>query len=88
MKKTIATIVAAIAIPLAGSTAFAAEPAERTNPFLTDYTTPYQIPPFESITYDDYMPAVKEGIRQYEADIDAIIRNRATPDFENTILAM
>lgn len=88
MKKTIATIAAAIAIPLAGSTAFAAEPAERTNPFLTDYTTPYQIPPFESITYDDYMPAVKEGIRQYEADIDAIIRNRATPDFENTILAM
>ena len=88
MKKTIATIAAAIAIPLAGSTAFAAEPAERTNPFLTDYTTPYQIPPFESITYADYMPAVKEGIRQYEADIDAIIRNRATPDFENTILAM
>lgn len=88
MKKTIATIAAAIAIPLAGSTAFAAEPAERTNPFLTDYTTPYQIPPFESITYADYMPAVKEGIRQYEADINAIIRNRATPDFENTILAM
>ena len=30
-----------------------------TNPFLSDYNTPFNIPPFERITENDYMPALK-----------------------------
>ena len=58
------------------------------NPFMTEYTTPYEIPPFDQITADDYMPALRAGIVQHNAEIDSIINNPDTPTFENTILAM
>ena len=62
--------------------------AEHTNPFLQPYGTQFNIPPFEKITYDDYLPAVKQGIAERKQEIDAIVKNRATPDFDNTILAL
>lgn len=58
------------------------------NPFMTEYTTPYEIPPFEEISYDHYLPAFEEGIKQQKAEIQAIVNNPETPTFENTILAM
>ncbi|MDE7411821.1 MAG: M3 family metallopeptidase, partial [Paramuribaculum sp.] len=58
------------------------------NPFLQSYDTPFGIPPFESITVADYMPAIEQGIAEYRQDIDSIVNNPATPDFNNTILAM
>ena len=62
--------------------------SKKTNPFMEAYTTPYEIPPFDQITYDDYLPAFEEGIKQQKAEIDSIINNPETPTFENTILAM
>ena len=58
------------------------------NPFLTAYDTPYEIPPFDKITYDDYMPALEAESPKNKAEIDSIVANPATPDFENTILAL
>lgn len=58
------------------------------NPFLEAYTTPYEIPPFEQITYADYLPALEAGIAQHQSQIDSIIANPETPNFENTILAL
>ena len=78
----------AACIVAAGSFAASADQA-RVNPFLQpSYGTVYDIPPFESISYDDYIPAIRQGIAEREAEIQAIIVNRATPDFDNTILAM
>ena len=57
------------------------------NPFLSEYNTLFNIPPFEKISEDNYLPAIKEGIAQHNQEIDAIIKNRAVPDFENTIVA-
>jgi len=57
------------------------------NPFFSEYQTPFQVPPFDKIDTADYMPAFMEGIAQHNAEIDSIINNPATPDFENTILA-
>ena len=45
----------------------------RTNPFLTEWDTPYGIPPFEQILPSDFIPAVKAGIEQQNAEIQAII---------------
>lgn len=59
----------------------------RTNPFLTEWNTPYGIPPFEQIRYSDYEPAVREGIARQNAEIDAIVANPAEPDFDNVIAA-
>ena len=58
-----------------------------TNIFLQEWDTPYGIPPFDKIEIADYMPAVKEGIRLQEAEIQAIVDNQEAPDFENTIAA-
>ena len=63
-------------------------PAQRVNPFTQAYTTPYEIPPFDQITYADYLPALKQGIEEQKAEIQAIADNPATPTFDNTILAM
>lgn len=58
------------------------------NPFFTEWTTPYGVPPFNEIRLEHYLPALQEGIKQHEAEIDAIVTNSEEPTFENTILAL
>ena len=57
------------------------------NPFFSEYTTPFGVPPFDLIQNDHYLPAVVKGIADQQAEIDAIVNNPAAPTFENTILA-
>ncbi len=57
------------------------------NPFLTEYNTPFGVPPFDIIENEHFLPAFKEGISQQEAEINAIIANTEAPTFENTIAA-
>lgn len=61
---------------------------EAQNPFLVkQYTTPHNTIPFDKIEVAHYEPAIREGIRQHNAEIDAIINNAETPTFANTIEA-
>lgn len=57
------------------------------NPFFETYNTPHGTVPFNQIKTEHYEPAILEGIRQQEAEIDAIINNPKAPTFENTVLA-
>ena len=61
---------------------------KRENPFLTEWDTPYGIPPFEQILPSDYIPAIHAGIAQQNAEIDAITANPDAPTFENTIVPL
>ena len=45
----------------------------RENPFLTEWDTPYGIPPFEKILPSDYIPAVKAGIEVACGDGQSIL---------------
>ena len=58
------------------------------NPFLAPYTTQYGIPPFEKIKIEHYIPALEEGIKQHNEEIDAIVKQRSRADFDNTVLAL
>ena len=58
------------------------------NPFLQEWDTPYGIPPFDKIKTTDYIQAIKAGIEQQQAEIDAIVANPQAPTFENTIAAL
>jgi peptidyl-dipeptidase Dcp len=58
------------------------------NPFFDTYSTPYQVPPFHLIKNEHFKPAILEGIKKQEAEIDAIVTNKEKPTFENTVLAM
>ncbi|MDE6487788.1 MAG: peptidase M3, partial [Paramuribaculum sp.] len=86
MIKPILTLAASIVLPIASHASGSSTTGG--NPFLEPYETPYNIPPFEKIRYEHYLPALEQGIEEYKAEISAIVRNRATPDFDNTILAM
>ena len=55
---------------------------------MSEYKTPYGVPPFDKITNADYLPAFKAGIKQQQEEIAAIVKNSEAPTFENTILAM
>ena len=61
---------------------------DQMNPFLTEYSTPYQIPPFEKIQFSHYEPAFEEGMKQHLAEIEAIASNSEIPTFENTIVEL
>ena len=65
----------------------AAVSCNRTNPFLTEWNTPYGIPDFEAVQEKHYVPAVEAGIRQQQSEIDAIIANQDVPTFENVVEA-
>lgn len=58
------------------------------NPFLAGWDTPYNIPDFEKIKVEHYMPAFEEGMKRHKAEIDSIANNAAPATFANTIEAM
>lgn len=60
----------------------------RENPFLTDWNTPYGIPPFQEIQVDNYIPAIQAGIEQQKKEIENIVSNQDAPTFDNTILPL
>lgn len=89
MKSTGLLILGAAALMLPSVThAVTMEQQSRSNPFLQPYTTPYEIPPFDLISIDDYIPAIKEGIERQKKEVAAIVANPQQPTFENTIEAL
>jgi len=59
-----------------------------TNPFFTEYATPFGVPPFDKIRVEHYKPALLKGMEEQKKEIDAIVNNSAAPTFENTIVAL
>lgn len=57
------------------------------NPFFVTWETPFQVPPFDKIKNEHFLPAFKEGIKRQEAEIEQIVSNPETPSFANTIAA-
>ena len=57
------------------------------NPFFTEWTTPYGVPPFDEIRPEHFLPAFERGMSLHDAEIDAIATNNDDPTFENVILA-
>lgn len=57
------------------------------NPFFGQYQTPHGTVPFDRIKTEHYEPAILEGIKQQNAELDAIIQNPEKATFTNTIEA-
>ena len=58
------------------------------NPFLTKYTTPFEVPPFDQIKLEHYKAAFLKGMDAQAKEVNAIVNLKTTPDFENTIAAL
>jgi len=58
------------------------------NILLSNWDTPFGIPPFDKVKDEDYMPAVEKAVETMRAEVKAITDNTAAPTFENTIVAL
>ena len=58
------------------------------NIFLKPFKTTSGAVPFDRITTADYEPAIREGIKEHAAEVEAIAENDAEATFENTIVAL
>jgi len=57
-----------------------------TNPFFSEWTTPFGVPPFDLIKNDHYMPALDSGIAIARTEISAVANSTEDPTFLNTIV--
>ena len=58
------------------------------NPLLSEWKTPFDVPPFDQIKPAHYLPAFKTAIAQHDAEVAAIAKNPKAPTFANTIEAL
>ncbi len=58
------------------------------NPFFSEFNTPFNVPAFDKIDTSHYVPAFVKGIEEQQAEIDAIVNNTEAPTFDNTIYAL
>ena len=61
---------------------------DKSNPFFAEYATPFGVPPFDKINLEHYKPALLKGMEEHKKEIDAIVNNKAKPNFENTIATL
>ena len=57
------------------------------NPLMKESTLPFGAPDFSKIKTEHFLPAMKAGIEQQREAIKAIVDNKDSATFENTILA-
>ena len=59
-----------------------------TNPLLSDWDTPFDLPPFDVIEDAHFAPAADHALEEARAAINAIAENEDAPTFANTIEAL
>jgi len=82
------TVLAATLLMAAGCMQTENKMKDSANPFFSEYSTPFQVPPFDLIKAEHYMPAYEKGIALEKQEIQDIINNPDEPSFENIIEAM
>ncbi|CTQ63782.1 M3 family metallopeptidase [Roseibium alexandrii] len=58
------------------------------NPLLTDWTTPFELPPFSEIVPSHFEEAFEVSMAEARAEINAIADQAAPATFENTVVAL
>jgi len=61
---------------------------DKSNPFFSEFNTPFNVPPFEKIMAGHYMPAFDKGMQEGRKEIEELLKNREEPSFANTIEAL
>ena len=61
---------------------------ETKNPFFEKYETPFNVPDFEQINNDHFIPAFRKGMEDQMKEIEVIANNNEEPSFENTVVVL
>ena len=83
MKRLLSTL--SLLMMILCSTSCSNEGQKKDNPLLTEWNTPYGVPPFDLIETKHYEPAFKQAMSLHNAEIEAIVANCEEPTFDNTI---
>ena len=87
MKRWTALAVAILgALPAHAQQPVAGAPPE--NPLLSEWHTPFGVPPFDQIRESHFLPAYREAIARHDREVEAIAKSEQAPDFANTIEAL
>lgn len=57
------------------------------NPLLSEWKTPYGLPPFAAVRAEHFQPAFDVALREHNAEVARIAADPAAPTFDNTIAA-
>lgn len=58
------------------------------NPFFTEWKTPFEVPPFDQIEAEHYLPAIDSGIAFARQQIASIVTSDEAPAFANTVAVL
>ena len=61
---------------------------DKGNPLLSEFNTPYGVPPFDQIEAKHYEPAFKRAMSLHNEEVAAILANKEEATFDNTILEL
>ncbi len=59
-----------------------------TNPLLSEWETPFEMAPFDTVSDEDFAPAFEAALEEARGEIAAIADNPAPPTFANTVEAL
>ena len=74
--KKIGISLIALAIALISGNISVAQTRDMSNPFFSEYQTPFQVPPFNEIKLEHFKPAMEAGIVDQLAEIKSITENK------------
>ena len=58
------------------------------NPLLSDFKTPFELPPFETIQTSHYTEGIEKALEEAKVEVNQIIDYPESPTFENVIEAL
>jgi len=91
MTKNLILILVGVGLLFAACSKTSEAPAEAPstdNPFFAEWSTPFQVPPFDIIKPEHFVPGYEKGMEQQKSEIDELVNNTEAPTFENTITAL
>ena len=59
-----------------------------TNPLLSDWNTPFALPPFDAFSDANFAPAIDAALKAHATEMNAIAESSDTPTFANVIGAL
>ena len=87
MRRT-AILLALLAIVISLSCSEQVREVESSNPLLSEFDTPFGVPPFEKIKAQHYMPAFEKAMEIHQNEIMDIAESSEEPTFKNTLVAL
>ncbi|GAB6394006.1 MAG: M3 family metallopeptidase [Bacteroidales bacterium] len=87
-REMMAAGLAAMLFSACGTPGRKADAGATENPFLSEYATPFGVPPFDRIRFEDYKPAILQGMDEARKETEAIAKQTEAPTFENTVAAL